>query len=183
MIFTIHFGGKHPYFWFNTIIYFWKHGGILWDFGEKIATKATATGCSSSVVFHSTIYACDLCGRWSLAMALMERLVAAGFKDGIAWTWGDDSWFLRCFKNELDLQGMACETLNCCFCWLKWDVSMTEKDEGGTHARKTSWFAGEVLSVFTSFCNVEVWDLSSARLLLNPKLHAIDHWTPVFPIL
>ena len=33
---------------------------------------------------------------------------------------------------------------------------MTEKDEGGTHARKTSWFAGEVLSVFTSFCNVEV---------------------------
>lgn len=45
-----------------------------------------AMGCSSSVVFHSTIYACDLCGRWAVAMALMERLVAAGFKDGNGWT-------------------------------------------------------------------------------------------------
>ena len=139
-----------------------------------------AMGCSSSVVFHSTIYACDLCGRWAVAMALMERLVAAGFKDGNGWTWGDDSWFLTktsvvSKRNELDLQAMACETLK---------NAMTKIDGGGTNAffktlfihtcvnaRKTSWFAGKYWVFLLPFAKLEVWDRDLPQdSALNPQI-------------
>lgn len=148
-----------------------------------------AMGCSSSVVFHSTIYACDLCGRWAVAMALMERLVAAGFKDGNGWTWGDDSWFLTktsvvSKRNELDLQAMACETL-------KLKKAMTKIDGGGTNAffktlfihtcvnaRKTSWFAGKYWVFLLPFAKLDVWDRDLPQdSALNPQIfYAIDHW-------